>query len=564
VQSGIPDFAPWQVVEDREGRIWGATNSGLIIRDGTGWHRFSRAQGLKVDPLNGLALANDGTVWILYREPRGVARVEFRDGALRILENRDTTNGLPSNVAYGAAVDARGTLWLGTDRGVASVGGEAGPPIGRGAGLVGDDCSQNAVLVDANQEVWVGTSTGLAHLLPSRRPPPLEPLGMAITEVARGKVRLQPPYEDLGPVAHRDATLEFRFASPTFVDEQAVQYQVRLSGLEDDWRATDVPQARYAALPGGRYRFEARAAYPGGAFGQPATYAFEVLPPWWGTWWFIALEILGALGAMSLVMTWRLRSLARQKERLAVLVQKATGDLVKANHALEKANLALQAQSLSDPLTGLHNRRFLSVVVEEDAAKVQRAYREAQPGQSLPNTDLVFLMVDLDHFKNVNDTHGHHVGDLVLEQVAQTLRKAARETDGVVRWGGEEFLVLARDATRAEAPAMAERIRSLMEAQSLTLDSGEVLRWTCSVGYAVYPFCLDELGWMGWEKVVDIADACLYLAKRGGRNAWAGASARPGLRSSLHGPRLPWELQELAGEGVVELVSSLEPPRSAI
>jgi diguanylate cyclase (GGDEF)-like protein len=561
MQSGIPDFAPWQVLEDREGRIWGATNSGLILKDGSGWHRFGRAQGLKVDPLNGLALANDGTVWILYREPRGIARVEYRDGTLRILESRDTTNGLATNVAYGGAVDARGTLWLGTDRGLMSVDGGPCAPVGRGAGLVGDDCSQNAVLVDGNQDVWVGTSMGLAHLMPSRRPRALDPLGVAITEVVRGKVRLVPPYEDLGPVPHRDATLAFRFASPTYVDEKAVQYQVRLSGLEDDWRATDVPQARYAALPGGRYRFEARAAYPGGTFGPPASFAFEVLPPWWGTWWFLALEILAALGAMSVIMTWRLNSLARQKERLAALVEKATGDLVKANHALEKANLALKAQSLSDPLTNLHNRRFLSVVVEEDTAKVQRAYREAPPGVSLANGDLVFLMVDLDHFKAVNDTHGHHVGDLVLQQVARTLRKAARETDGVVRWGGEEFLVLARDASRVEAPAMAERIRSLMELQSLTLESGEVLRWTCSVGFAVYPFCLDDQSWLGWEKVVDIADACLYLAKRGGRNGWTGASALPGLRRPLHGPRLPWELQELAAEGVVQLVSSGEMVR---
>ncbi|BDU71368.1 ligand-binding sensor domain-containing diguanylate cyclase [Mesoterricola silvestris] len=559
-QAGIPTFVAWHLVADGEGRIWGATSAGLILHDEGGWHRFGQAQGLKVDPLNGIALAQDGTAWVLYREPRGAARVAYAGGAIQVLESLDAGGRLASNVVYAGGVDARGRLWLGSDRGVEIVSGPSTFLLGRGSGLAGDDCSQNAILVDRNQDVWVGTSTGLSHVLDGRRPRDLPPLVTTITQVTRGRHRA----DVQGPVSHADATLEFRFASQTYVNEKAVVYQVRLGGLEDDWRSTDVPQARYAALPGGRYTFEVRAAYPGMAFGPAATFAFEVLPPWWRTWWFTTLEVLTALGAVTQVMNWRLRTLARQKERLAGLVDKATGDLLKANHALEKANLALKAQSLSDPLTGLHNRRFLSVVVDDDTAKVQRSYRDWTPGQALPNNDLLFLMVDLDHFKVVNDNFGHHVGDQVLEIVAQVLRKAARETDGVIRWGGEEFLVMARNSTRAEAPFLAERIRSLMAEQSLTLESGEVVRWTCSVGYAAYPFSLRDTTWMGWEKVVEIADACLYLAKRAGRNAWAGAEALEGLDRAAHGPRLPWELSELQREGVVDVVTSLSgalPPR---
>jgi diguanylate cyclase (GGDEF)-like protein len=253
---------------------------------------------------------------------------------------------------------------------------------------------------------------------------------------------------------------------------------------------------------------------------------------------------------------WRLRHLARQKTRLAAMVERATSDLRRANRALEEANLALQAQSLSDPLTGLHNRRFLSVVVDDDTAKVQRAYRDREAGRSVPNHDLIFLMVDLDHFKDVNDTHGHAVGDRVLEQVALALRKAARETDAVIRWGGEEFLLMARNSTRAEAPAMAERIRSLIAEQEVRLESGELITWTCSVGYASYPFSLQDDAWLGWERVVEIADACLYLAKRAGRDCWVGAEAAEGLRRAQHGPRLPYELAVLAEEGVVTLLTS--------
>ena len=549
VQARVANFAAWELHEDRQGRIWGATNSGVIIRDGDGWHRFGKGQGLEVDPLNTLAEAADGSFWVLYREPRGLSRVEYRDGTFRVLEHRD----LGATTLYAGAVDARGALWLGTDRGVAVVQGGAIAHLDRGGGLAGDDCSQGALLVEPDQEVWVGTSTGLSRILPGRPAGTSAPLGVEIVSVDLGHDRITPPYGPRDPVRHRDATLEFRFAAPTFVNEKEVQYQVRLVGLEDDWRTTDVPQARYVALPGGAYRFEVRAAYPGAAFGPPAGYPFRVLPPWWRTWWCLALEILAGLGLASLATNRRLATLARQKERLAGMVEQATRDLLKANQALEKANVALKSQSLSDPLTSLHNRRFLAMVVDDDIAKVQRSYRDWTAGQPLPNNDLVFLMVDLDHFKAVNDTYGHHVGDQVLEIVANALRKAARETDGVIRWGGEEFLVMARNSTRAEAPLLAERIRSLMAEQRLTLESGEVLRWTCSVGYACYPFALEDLAWLGWERVVEIADACLYLAKRGGRNAWAGAEALPGLARAAHGPRLPWELLQLRDEGVIEL-----------
>lgn len=555
-ESGVPDLAVWQVQVDAQGRLWGASSAGVLVRDGSGWHRFGASHGLKADPLNGLVLTGGGGAWVLYREPRGITRVTYEGGRLAVGESLDVAGGLGSNVVYAAAADRDGALWLGTDRGVERVQGRDLFHVGRGDGMVGEDCSQGGLLLDPSGDLWTGTTTGLARLQAGRRPRPLPALEVAVTRVIRGQDELPEPGMNLGTVPHRDATVEFAFASQTYVNEKAVRYQVRLDGLEDDWRTTDLPVARYAALPGGTYRFLVRAAYPGMAWGPVSSCAFDVLPPWWRTWWFLSLEVLAGGAALTAYIHWRLRSLARQRSRLSGLVERATADLLKANQALEKANLALKAQSLSDPLTGLHNRRFLSVVVDDDTAKVHRSYRDWEPGQPLPNNDLIFLMVDLDHFKDVNDTHGHAVGDRVLEQVAQTLRRAARESDAVIRWGGEEFLVMARDSTRTEAPAMAERIRGFMAEQSLRLDNGDVLRWTCSVGYASYPFSLQDLPWLGWERVVEVADACLYMAKRAGRNCWVGAEAEPSLRRADHGPRLPWELAALAEEGAVSLRSN--------
>jgi diguanylate cyclase (GGDEF)-like protein len=544
---------------DALGRTWVATDLGLALFDGS-WHRFTKADGICEDAVQGLLTAPDGSCWLLFMEARGLIRVNFKDGAFRVLERLDTGKGLASDRVYAAGLDPAGTLWVGSDRGVDRLRGAEVFHIGQGGGLPGEDCSGNGIMVEPDGNVWVGTSSGLSHIVPGRQPEMIGAIPVMIMQVQRGKAVLTPPFAKLPALAHRDATLDFHFASPTFLDERAVIYQVRLVGLEDEWRATEVPQARYTALPGGKYRFEVRAAYPGQMFGPVASYWVEILGPWWSSWWFVGLCLLAAAGLVAAFLRWRLRALAHQRSRLAALVEQRTADLLKANHALEKANLALRAQSLTDPLTGLHNRRFLSMVVDEDVATVARAYRDGPPGEFLANQDLVFFLVDLDNFKLVNDLHGHPVGDQVLVKVASALRQAARETDAVVRWGGEEFLIMARNSSRSEASLLAERITTIMAAQEVLLDSGEVLKWTCSVGFAAFPFQLDDPGWIGWERLMEIVDACLYQAKRSGRNGWVGAAARPGLARTPHSARLPWELVELRDEGVLELQAGRPVP----
>ena len=554
--AGRVDNSARVVMEDHQHRIWVATYGGLAVLDQAGWHRWTRKDGLGEDGLTGLAPGPDDTFWLVFLEPVGLKRVSVKDGVLKVVETLDTARGLFSDRVYAATQDARGTLWLGNDRGVDRVQGREVTHLSQGLGLPGEDCSGNAILAEPDGSVWVGTATGLGHIIPSQRPAPPSPVQVRILQVQRGKALLRPPYLPLPPLAHKDGTLEFHFSSPTFIDERAVTYQVRLVGLEEEWRTTDVAQARYAGLAAGRYRFEVRAAYPGQPFGPVASYEAAVLAPWWRSWWFTALCAAVFAALVGCYLRWRLRTLAVQKERLAALVEERTEDLLKANLALEQANLALKAQSLTDPLTGLQNRRFLSVVVEDDVASVARAYRDALPGETLPNQDLVFFLVDLDHFKAVNDRYGHPVGDQVLVKVAAALRQAARESDAVIRWGGEEFLIMARNSSRFEAHLMAERITSIMAEQELRLETGEVVRWTCSVGFAPYPFQVLDPAWMGWEGLIEVVDASLYLAKRAGRNAWVGAGALPGLARAAHGARIPWELVELRDEGVLELNAS--------
>lgn len=192
---------------------------------------------------------------------------------------------------------------------------------------------------------------------------------------------------------------------------------------------------------------------------------------------------------------------------------------------LRQAQAQLEEVTLTDPLTGMRNRRFLLQHIEGDTALTLRRYEHVNGdvgmGPHDTDMDLVFFMVDFDHFKSVNDTYGHAGGDMVLVQMRQRLQEVFRATDYLIRWGGEEFLLVARATNRAEAPLIAERIRLAVSSRPFELGEGVLLNKTCSIGFASFPFCPSKPLLLGWMQVVELADQALYLSKNGG--------ATPGL-----------------------------------
>src|SRR6185436_11380435 len=128
----------------------------------------------------------------------------------------------------------------------------------------------------------------------------------------------------------------------------------------------------------------------------------------------------------------------------------------------------IEEASLTDALTGLRNRRYLEQTIGADLAIASRAAGE----------DLVFLLVDLDHFKLVNDTYGHDAGDAVLVQVGTILRAFFRTSDSAVRWGGEEFLVVVRFVDRTHAGELAEKLRFAVESHRFALPDGRTITRT--------------------------------------------------------------------------------------
>lgn len=240
---------------------------------------------------------------------------------------------------------------------------------------------------------------------------------------------------------------------------------------------------------------------------------------------FIALSLLLLAVLLLIGLSWRSKKrLAEQFERL----------------------------SLVDTLTQLGNRRFLEQQVGRELASLGRARHRH------PEAALGVYLFDVDHFKSVNDRFGHGVGDEVLVELARRLQAVTRDTDLLVRWGGEEFLLVARLDTAQHGPQLATRILQAINGSPFALQSGDTLPVTCTVGSVCLPFIPGSDAGL-WPELVELADLALYEGKHAGRNRWAmlsneGLATPEALRQALQRP-----LAQSLQEGLLGLRSSADP-----
>lgn len=224
-----------------------------------------------------------------------------------------------------------------------------------------------------------------------------------------------------------------------------------------------------------------------------------------------------------MLLLYRRYLLRRQNQHLEQQVAARTLELKQANTELERANQQLEMISLTDKLTGLHNRHFLESHIESDLEQCRRVMQDWQSGKIAKpeNADLAVFLIDLDNFKRLNDRYGHNVGDDVLKQLRHTMQQVFRHSDYLVRWGGEEFVVVARCINRDQAGSLAQRFVTAVQQIQLNTAINQPLNITCSVGYACYPLLPCDPH-NHWKILLKLADICLYAAKFSGRNGWVG------------------------------------------
>ncbi len=191
------------------------------------------------------------------------------------------------------------------------------------------------------------------------------------------------------------------------------------------------------------------------------------------------------------------------------------------NARLAVKNVELKERSSLDPLTALFNRRHFQSFME-----AAQGGRNERRGARTKAMGALFLL-DVDHFKAVNDTHGHAAGDEVLKLIACSLRETLRETDMIVRWGGEEFLAYLPAVSRDGPDEVARRILYGISSRTLAYQ-GTSIPVTVSIGFVPFPLAAGDSK-LSWESVVNLADMALYLAKSNGRNRAFGVAGFPGV-----------------------------------
>lgn len=566
--QGLPGGAIRALTFGPRGELWIGAAEGLARLDpvtakiASFRHRADDPSTLSGSAVEAIAFGSDGTLWV--GTDSGLNAFDPAKGvAVRILSEPGRRDSLPDNWIPDLMVAADGRLWVATHGGACILESWDGrhtrftrvaERMGRPAGPV------EALIEDAQGQVWLGprlrvdprtwrwrelgpadgcdfrsffiasrsrtrggdllfgSPEGLLVVSPGRiapwtYAPPVVATGLSVDGAEKpGAARLENLSLQPGERGFR-----LDFAALDFTAPQKVVYRYRLEGYDASWIPADAARSSlaYNNLAPGDYTLRVQGTNRAGRWSErelelPVT----ILPAIHQTLASRLAMVAGVLALSYALYRLRVRQLQARGRRLEQLVRERTNELEAAYARIEEA-------SLTDPLTGLRNRRFLEQSIEADLALVNRRHQE---GDS-EGADLVFLLLDLDHFKSVNDTYGHAAGDAVLVQAAAVLRGVMRSSDHVVRWGGEEFLAVARFVDRRNASELAEKIRAALAAHPFQLPDGTVLRRTGSIGFAAYPFAPSEPHAIRWGEVVDLADSGLYAAKRGGRDRWVGVEA---------------------------------------
>jgi diguanylate cyclase (GGDEF)-like protein len=370
-------------------------------------------------------------------------------------------------------------------------------------------------------ELLFGGSSGLEVIRPDRHAqwdynPPI-----VVTDVRTGSTSL--PVAQFNHSGGASAPLNIpadqrllrvEFAALDYSSPDRNRYAYRLEGFDADWIPTEagVRLASYTNLPPGSYVLQLRGSNRDGKWSQPFQMPILVQSAWYQTLGFRVVAVLLALGLIAALVQARTMYLRQRQRELQALVNERTAELEKRSDELRESQRQLEQIAYNDPLTGLPNRRLFENELNRRVALAQR-----------DGTPFTLLLVDLDGFKEINDTLGHDAGDALLVTTALRLKHAVREADRVARMGGDEFaILLEQTAELAGVESVCRRILSSLSEPVAFKEN--MMRVTGSIGSAQCPGQGVTTG-----ALYKAADVALYDAKRGGRNMWIwyGQNAKP-------------------------------------
>lgn len=494
-EDGLPDEIIYALHETHNGELWIGSMRGLSI-----WrnHKIERVDLSSVSNAEFIFGFHEDSDRIYVTSDRGL--LVFTKAA-ETWQVFDADNGLPVIKFFDIERDALGNIWLASGRGLLFINREdfelalfddhPKTPITstfyqgyHGLASAQINTGGPAMHVSNQGELWVATSRGVGHYLPKqtsqiKQSPPLPVIEKVAVD---GETIIPNTY-----LAADAGRIEFYFAGLGYHYPEGIEYRVMLAGYDEDWYQVPVERlsVAYTELPPGAFIFQVQAAYPDGLWSDAATFTFHKLPTLWQRpmYWF-ALAV-GLFITVFLIIRLRVYSLARSKARLQELVREQTASLQQLAH--------------QDSLTKLANRRAFDELLKQ---KIR---------QQDTRTTLALVLMDLDHFKAVNDRYLHTTGDKVLQRVAQILSDSARDCDMIARWGGEEFAILVSTIAANDVHAFAERLRETIRASDM---HELVANYNITASFGVAILQPNETA----ASVIRRADKALYQAKAQGRD----------------------------------------------
>ena len=531
-------------------------------------HDAEDPASLSSDWVSALHLDSDGLVWIGTRGS-GLDRVVGDPLSPRgiLFKNISQKDGLRNDLINGIRSDAQGGIWVSTDRGLSRY----DPRSGRidnytvNHGLQSDNFIHGSHYQSASGELFFGGSNGINAFYPDGLETNRLPPAIVLTKVLKmnQSAETDAPYHlleslDLG---WRDDVVTFEFAALDFASPADNRYVYKLEGFDRDW--IDIGARRrvtYTNLDGGSYIFRVKGSNNDGVWNDEGiTLALSVAAPPWKTWWAYTVYVTIIIIIMISIYRIQKRKLTLEVEhscRLEKEVALRTKELAEANAQLHETNEQLMELSLTDQLTGLRNRRYLRDMLHAEVAYIERHYLDVlrqgkRPVLGSPN--FMFVMIDLDGFKPINDTYGHAAGDRVLIEVKNAMQDCCRKADTIVRWGGDEFVIACRDCDPVAAEKLVGHVHRAILKLEIGLYNGQMVKVGCSLGFAFYPFIAEDPVLVPWGKALAIADKALYLAKESGKNAWAGIYSNGHILNTELIQELIENPNRLIAEGAVEL-----------
>jgi diguanylate cyclase (GGDEF)-like protein len=494
------------ILADTASSMWVGTLNGLNHIDlGTGQIEQvgvapGAAGGISAPYVSTLLLDRKGRLWV-GTQSGGISILEGR-GTERRVHHLGTGEGLPNLNVDKLLEGPSGDVWAATDNGLAVIDPVSlkACALGRAEGAVISSYWVNAGAATSDGTLLFGGTDGMTVVKPQyltqyHYHPPIvvDESRLGGREVPWGQFMAGSMSQPLS-IRPEANSFSVEFSALDYSAPERNRYAYRLKGYDSDWTTTDWRHrtATYTNLPPGNYVLELRGSNRDGDWtDETLALPFAVQPSWYQTTWFKVVCAALGLGVIRTLIQVRTVQLRRRQQELEQQVLRQTAQLRERERQLEQL-------AYLDPLTGLANRRKLTEQFDRLSDQKEAA----------------LLLIDLDRFKQINDSLGHGAGDALLVATSRRLAAAVRDSDQVFRLGGDEFVVLLCDVPdRATVEAVCDRI--IQQVFATVSYNGADMITSPSIGIARFPTDGRSL-----ESLFKVADHALYEAKREGRKTW--------------------------------------------